>query len=268
MVSHRSTELTLAIDFISKMLEKDPYRRMTMAEALEHPWLSGRELDDTGASSPGDLSNFSSINSNMSKDTIMGLSGGAATGLRTPALPSEHPDEDFSQPLRDLRLNTPHMRFQLPHNDSSFYAGPESDLDHSPDAKIHSAIHIPSQAIPPTVGALNSPNLKRKLTAVTVGAPIAEFSSGELSPAPSPPPSASPGPHTASASHSPITSYTPDAPSDSSAMGEPLAKAKRRIKRISDATKTPVRVSPRLNAKKQTNDESSPSTARARRTKR
>lgn len=80
-------------DFIERLLEKDPARRMTLDEALQHPWL---QIPDDTAMHTGDSDRWT-------RGSTIGLS-------ETPRLGGSMYSDDLSQPINRLRLQTPGSR--------------------------------------------------------------------------------------------------------------------------------------------------------------
>lgn len=251
-----------------------------MKEALQHEYLRGRNLSQVGVPSQRQLESHQSSFSSMSVDTAFGIS----TDIHTPRR-EQVADEDFSQPLRELRLNTPRadqstIRPALVPEDSVMESEPQSawfipalksadvkaDASIVPDSDPQSAFWIPGLAaqaaaapavasdpaatdnpvVPPSTEG--TPGIKRKLTAIVTGAPAADFSSGELSPPPSL--------QTAAAAPAETKGET----SEAGAAPSPVSRGPRRA-RVSNEAATPVRASPRLNtgAKKPKTEDSSPS---------
>ncbi|TFY59338.1 hypothetical protein EVG20_g7828 [Dentipellis fragilis] len=76
----------LAHDFIHRLLETDPKKRMTMPAALEHPWLASVD-GDTWQTQPPAESSLSSIDpdasmlSSFPSDESMDMDGGATYGM-------------------------------------------------------------------------------------------------------------------------------------------------------------------------------------------
>ena len=255
-----------------------------MSEALQHDFLRGHYSTQAGASSQRQLAANTSSFASISVDTTFGMSADIRTPMRY-----QHADEDFSQPLRELRLNTPRQDqttvrpATVPEGVTSEIGDPQSawyipdmkaaelkaDGSIVPDSDPQSAFWIPglpagAVTVAPEVSSeisnteepiappvtTGTPGIKRKLTAVVSGAPAAEFSSGELSPLP-------PSPKSAAAVQAETTGET----------SSPKPKGARRA-RISEGDATPARVSPRLNPgvkKPKTEDQSPTSRTRSQR---
>lgn len=112
MVSCRTIWLSSGIQFISRLLEKRPADRMTMQEALQHPWLAGPSTQHSDSSRLGlggdsvwDIQSFPSDAPDPDEPgdwfrppTVSG------TNLESGLLGS---DTSFSQPMEMLRLATP-----------------------------------------------------------------------------------------------------------------------------------------------------------------
>ncbi|WVQ73992.1 hypothetical protein IAR50_003573 [Cryptococcus sp. DSM 104548] len=122
----------LAIDFINRLLAKDPKERMTMKEALEHEWLAGpssqsqipesqQEHHRLGGDSTWHIqefdgsSSFEAIPFGETKSEVWGRPG-TVSGTRIESMgegegeeeAGEHAgSDDFSQPMTGLRLDTP-----------------------------------------------------------------------------------------------------------------------------------------------------------------
>ncbi|TYJ58676.1 hypothetical protein B9479_000512 [Cryptococcus floricola] len=120
----------LAIDFINRLLAKDPKERMTMKQALEHEWLAGPSSqsqftesqqehhrlggDSTWHIKEFDDSSFESMPFGEAKSEVWGkpptVSGTRieSMGGRDEEEVGEHEgSDDFSQPMTGLRLDTP-----------------------------------------------------------------------------------------------------------------------------------------------------------------
>ncbi|WRT63499.1 uncharacterized protein IL334_000404 [Kwoniella shivajii] len=124
---HRLGISQVAIDFISGLLAKDPRARTTMAQALDHEWLSGPSSQIT-ASQPQSqhILGGDSVWSIESFDEDYPPSNGAdlygdntnddlgrwsrpmtASGTNYESLGEYPSEESFSQPMGNLHLNTP-----------------------------------------------------------------------------------------------------------------------------------------------------------------
>lgn len=121
--SHGVTEL--GVDFIGRLLEKDPSRRMTMAQALEHEWLAGpsslpneSQSQALGGDSMWNIQSFDSIDFDDDRDDV-DMEATAWTRPQTVSMTNygdssnaEHlsgaseGDESFSQPMEKLRIHT------------------------------------------------------------------------------------------------------------------------------------------------------------------
>lgn len=107
-----------AVDFISRLLEKDPSRRMTMAQALEHEWLAGpsslpneSQSQALGGDSMWNIQSFDSIDFDDERSDI-DMEATAWTRPQTVSMTNygdsnhESGDESFSQPMEKLRIHT------------------------------------------------------------------------------------------------------------------------------------------------------------------
>lgn len=123
--AHGVTEL--GVDFISRLLEKDPSQRMTMAQALEHEWLAGpsslpneSQSQALGGDSMWNIQSFDSIDFDDERDDV-DMEATAWTRPQTVSMTNygdssnaEHlsgpsagsGDESFSQPMEKLRIHT------------------------------------------------------------------------------------------------------------------------------------------------------------------
>lgn len=117
----------LGVDFIARLLEKDPQRRMTMAQALEHEWLAGpsslpneSQSQALGGDSMWNIQSFDSIDFDDDRDDV-DMEATAWTRPQTVSMTNygdssnaEHlsgpsgasGDESFSQPMEKLRIHT------------------------------------------------------------------------------------------------------------------------------------------------------------------
>ncbi|WVQ93923.1 hypothetical protein IAU59_001001 [Kwoniella sp. CBS 9459] len=105
----------LAIDFISGLLAKDPSKRLSMAQALEHEWLAGpssqrseSQAQPLGGDSVWSIESFDDIYRHADERNA---DGGwsrpmTASGTNYESI-AENGSEDFSQPMGNLHLNTP-----------------------------------------------------------------------------------------------------------------------------------------------------------------
>ncbi|KAE8538264.1 hypothetical protein D1P53_005604 [Cryptococcus gattii VGV] len=108
-----------AIDFVLKLLDKDPAKRMTMSQALDHDWLSepsSQPMESQriglGGDSMWSIQSFDSLQ----PDFDLGYDNGpeSIANWQRPATVSGtrlesgvEGSDDFSQPLTKLHLNTP-----------------------------------------------------------------------------------------------------------------------------------------------------------------
>ncbi|EIW73180.1 hypothetical protein TREMEDRAFT_37204, partial [Tremella mesenterica DSM 1558] len=111
-----------AIDFISRLLEKKPSDRMTMAQALDHPWLAGPASQDSqdsplvlGGDSVWSIESFEGDSDSEDNDnqlewsrprTVSGTNLDSNLAGRSHVVDS---DESFSQPLHNLHLHAPEV---------------------------------------------------------------------------------------------------------------------------------------------------------------
>ncbi|OWT40182.1 CAMK/RAD53 protein kinase [Cryptococcus neoformans Bt1] len=106
-----------AIDFILRLLDKDPAKRMTMAQALDHDWLSepsSQPVESQRMGLGGD--SMWSIQSFDSLQPEFNYGPGNTTDWQRPATVSGtrlesgiEGSDDFSQPMTKLHLNTPEV---------------------------------------------------------------------------------------------------------------------------------------------------------------
>ncbi|KAK1921260.1 kinase-like domain-containing protein [Papiliotrema laurentii] len=198
----------LAIDFIAKLLEKRPSKRMTMADALEHPWLAG-------PSSQESVTDFRETQSQQVWDiqdefdddaSPQRYSGDDDFHWRRPATMSgtnlesgfDSSDASFSQPMGKLRLATPGTPAQC--DPDSPNLGPKVTQNPAPSSPPTTpmkpdrrmSICTPSgmpeheaRSLPTPAPSAILASLKRKAPNETPVEPEQLFSSGSLSPAPS-----------------------------------------------------------------------------------
>ncbi|KAK4687813.1 ser/thr/tyr protein kinase RAD53, partial [Tremellales sp. Uapishka_1] len=187
----------LAIDFIDRLLAKDPRERMTMAEALEHEWLAGPSSQITESQAPQMLGGDSmwAINSFDDESSFGNDFDGqdrewtrpVTASVTGPDLLKNASEEDFSQPMGNLKLDTPGPGYrvptaQTPRNGSM--SAPSLSLQ--PPLQASLPVQIASPPSPPLTNPNASPlpapsSLKRKQPLKTLD----YFSSGSLSPPPS-----------------------------------------------------------------------------------
>lgn len=138
-----------AIDFISRLLEVDPAKRMTVHQALEHPWLRidsgpfGHTLSLGPSRSLVAQDSFSDFRSRASTAYDADLS---TRSLSFNGLPIETGEsmEDCSYPLKRLRLQTSNRRG----TDSPPSARTARHTDvHSVDSDPESPVRKPYQVV-------------------------------------------------------------------------------------------------------------------------
>jgi len=100
------------IDFISRLIERDPSKRMTMQEALEHEWLAGPSSQPNeslsqvlGGDSMWNIQAFESVNDVEDEDDQRGGWSRPMTASTTNFQMSST-GESFSQPMEGLRLES------------------------------------------------------------------------------------------------------------------------------------------------------------------
>lgn len=97
------TTLLLAIDFIDRLLAKDPATRMTLTQALHHPWLLPPGAERDSQSLPASLAAVNLPGS--SSDRRSSRSTTHTAGPFTSA--TEDANEDCSFPMTNLHIRTP-----------------------------------------------------------------------------------------------------------------------------------------------------------------
>ncbi|KAJ9097700.1 hypothetical protein QFC21_004737 [Naganishia friedmannii] len=103
-----------AIDFIDKLLAKDPATRMTLTEALQHPWLNEGLVPD---SQP--------LPASFNFDRRASRSATNTAGPSTSA--TEDASEDFSYPMTKLHIETPGLDRTLPTVGSDSFCSETND---------------------------------------------------------------------------------------------------------------------------------------------
>lgn len=211
----RNNVSATAVDFIERLLEPDPTKRMTMEQALVHEWLSGPSSlpNESQSQSQGlfgdSMWNIQSFDSDaetsdggemevdaddtrtdwtrpvtMSATNFDSASAGDGSSLG---------GESFSQPMENLRLSTAKVNQLSP---------PREEATASPPSARNGTVAMRSAT--PTPGTVSPAHANGEMpmevdsSAVTVGAKRKlpwtndkdAFSSGELSPPPDPPQSA------------------------------------------------------------------------------
>lgn len=119
--AHQVTEI--GVDFISRLLEKDPSQRMTMAQALEHEWLAGpsslpneSQSQALGGDSMWNIQAFESIDFEDERSDV-DMDATAWTRPQTVSMTNygdssnaagelDGDCESFSQGVENLRLST------------------------------------------------------------------------------------------------------------------------------------------------------------------
>jgi serine/threonine protein kinase len=104
----------IAIDFIDKLLAKDPATRMTLTEALQHPWLNEGLVPD---SQP--------LASSFDFDSRTPRSTTNTAGPSTSA--TEDASEDFSYPMTKLHIETPGLDRTIPNIGSDSFCSDNND---------------------------------------------------------------------------------------------------------------------------------------------
>ncbi|BEI90384.1 uncharacterized protein CcaverHIS019_0304540 [Cutaneotrichosporon cavernicola] len=201
------------VDFIERLLQPDPTKRMTMEEALMHEWLSGPSSfpsepsqsqplfgdsmwnikdfrsDEAGTSDGGDLDmNDDATRSDWTRPATMSATnfGSASMGASFGGA-SVSSNDSFSQPMENLRLGTAKINQLSP---------PREEATASPPLRPNGTVEM--REATPTPGNVIGSSPKHApmdvdSSAVTVGAKrkmpfLADaFSSGELSPPPQQP---------------------------------------------------------------------------------
>lgn len=225
-----------AVDFIGRLLEKDPAKRMTLTEALTHEWLAGpsslpvETSQALGGDSMWNIQSFNSAASDWRSPSPGGMD--IEDGERTPwnrpmtmsgtNFDSEHSSagDSFSQPMEKLRLNTAAgVAMDLPvTKEETESPGPSRSPTPAPesvdvDAPLEEAVAAEPNGN--SAGLLTTNTLKRSLSV---------FSSGSLSPAPD----SQPKPR----------DTTPQAPKPKSPVKRPLRGSTARLPASSVAART------------------------------
>ncbi|WWD22805.1 hypothetical protein CI109_107299 [Kwoniella shandongensis] len=182
----------LAIDFIMRLLAKDPAERMTMTEALEHEWLAGPSSQHSesqryvlGGDSKWSIESFDDSNDDE-EDVGEWSRPMTVSGTNHESAFEFGSEESFSQPMGNLHLDTPGLQSRKidlanPRNTEPLPVSPPSppltaDLD--PNALQDGAAEV----LPtPETSRGNGYLPKRKHSSQTPGE---LFSSGSLSPPP------------------------------------------------------------------------------------
>ncbi|KAL1407164.1 hypothetical protein Q8F55_006578 [Vanrija albida] len=109
------------IDFIAKLLDKEPTTRMTMEEALRHEWLLGAPLKESppsqalGGDSEWNIKSFDTFDSDSEVEpdddtsSVATRNRGMTASMTNFGGDSEreaNSDESFSQPMADMHLDT------------------------------------------------------------------------------------------------------------------------------------------------------------------
>ncbi|KIR31834.1 CAMK protein kinase, partial [Cryptococcus deuterogattii MMRL2647] len=168
-----------AIDFVLRLLDKDPAKRMTMSQALDHDWLSepsSQPMESQriglGGDSMWSIQSFDSI-----QPDLFGYGLESTANWQRPATVSGtrlesgvEGSDDFSQPLTKLHLNTPEGG-DIPSKRASSKqittAGGAVGLN-TPESPLSplvagSHVHIVSPSAPTSASQTSLSNPKRKL---------------------------------------------------------------------------------------------------------
>ncbi|KAL8278358.1 hypothetical protein RQP46_009250 [Phenoliferia psychrophenolica] len=165
----------IAIDFLRQLLVVDPTKRMSVKDALAHPWLA------TAAPTNGPLTAlplhvstlpFNDPSSHSERATVQSV----PFGLDTPSLTSAGVSGDdsfaYSQGLHNLRLGTP-MRSMTSASQTTPERHPDAEEGGSTDAGDQTTIGLPTPIVSETAPPLDadatihpshshSPSTKRK----------------------------------------------------------------------------------------------------------
>lgn len=172
----------IVISFIGALLAKEAEDRMSMAEALEHPWLAEPASQDSesqryplGGDSVFEIESFDDEDED---DNFMHDGGSYGTGNGDWSRPmtvsgtnlesgmglnphSSSEADDFSQPLQQLRLQSSLGRLTLPQNGS---ASRQNGLEHRQNSSPPSPPLTDEQIDMPTDPALPESDLERSIT--------------------------------------------------------------------------------------------------------
>ena len=149
----------LGINFIECLLAKDPAKRMSLTDALNHEWLNGsapgsESLESHGANPPyrQHIRNQLSTDAQSHTSTVHG-----ADGVEDTPQMEESSLEDFNYPMHHLRLQTPATHFLQSAPDlsmssdsqhlagqSSFFGGPPQEEDPDVEMRLIGADKNPS----------------------------------------------------------------------------------------------------------------------------
>ncbi|OCF33166.1 CAMK protein kinase [Kwoniella heveanensis BCC8398] len=178
----------LAIDFISGLLAKDPSKRLSMAQALEHEWLAGpssqrseSQAQPLGGDSVWSIESFDDIYRHVDERNAEGgwSRPMTASGTNFESL-AENGSEDFSQPMGNLHLNTPLIK--------STVRGEMTPAGSVPPSPIQSESMAPqTSALPQGNGqAQSTPNAKAqdRLTVKVDDSPLALTDNNAILPTP------------------------------------------------------------------------------------
>ncbi|GHJ88647.1 hypothetical protein NliqN6_5049 [Naganishia liquefaciens] len=93
-----------AIDFIDKLLAKNPATRMTLTQALNHPWLlpPGADIDSKSIAASLPAANLSGSN-----DFPRGSTSSASNTVGPSTSATQDANEDCSFPMHNLHIRTP-----------------------------------------------------------------------------------------------------------------------------------------------------------------
>ncbi|KAK8844646.1 hypothetical protein IAR55_006493 [Kwoniella newhampshirensis] len=174
----------LAIDFIMSLLAKDPTKRMTMIEALEHEWLAGPSSQHSesqryvlGGDSKWSIESFDDSNDDNVDDVGQWSRPMTVSGTNHESAVEYCSEESFSQPMGNLHLDTPILnpkRYDIdvtkhPADDTSLLSPPSPPLTADLADKAAQQTGFESLPTPDTLQPDGEP-----------------FSFGTLSPAPTP----------------------------------------------------------------------------------
>lgn len=182
----------LGVDFISRLLEREPERRMTMAQALEHEWLAGpsslpneSQSQALGGDSMWNIQSFDSIDFDDDRDdvdmeatawtrpqTVSMTNYGDSSNAEHLSGPSGSGDESFSQPMEKLRIHTAMVGSSLASADERDEAQAMDPVtpprDKTADADVDDNLATPlpgSRADVHTNGHLDTPKQTVKIAA-------------------------------------------------------------------------------------------------------
>lgn len=212
---HRNNVSPAAIDFIERLLEPDPTKRMTMKDAVLHEWLAGpSSLPDESLSQSQPLYGTSMWNiqafesdaaTSDGEDVDMDDAATRANWSRPPTMSATNFDsasgmdagssssESFSQPMENLRLSTAKVNQLSPPREETTASPPPAQNGHAERARDDTTPR-PQTGSPVPPSANGTSAMEVDTSGVTIGAkrklPARSgmgdgFSSGELTPPPS-----------------------------------------------------------------------------------